>query len=67
MKLDLEKWRNYYDTSHQLNRSKDVQERLYIDIILKECSSYLDECGLKMRFVHNPHAIARDNVKRGAL
>lgn len=55
MKFSLGKWREYYIYAHKTARSSDLEEKLYRDIVLKECSMYLNECGLKMKHIPNPH------------
>lgn len=65
MKFDLEQWRDYYNTAHEMNKSEVVEERIYTDIVLKACSAYLDECGMKMNYIPNAHVTAWAKVARG--
>lgn len=67
MKFSLGKWREYYIYAHKAGRSSDLEERLYLDIILKECSEYLNACGFKMKAIPNPHLTSWNKRKKDIL
>ena len=50
MKFDIRVWKDYYNYTHELNSSKSDLDKEAQSYLFKQCSKYLDDCGLRMPY-----------------